>query len=87
MTPDISRYYMTYDALHDVFEPISRSEAYNAVSRQQALPMPRQDRPTAHDLGYDLRDGDVLIAVKLGYLEQFLAERRGEVIKSQTPKP
>lgn len=79
---DTPHYHLVYNAYTDMAEPISAGDAIRRQAERTILP--QVGRETSHGLGYDLTDGEVLVAFKLADLERLLAEHRGEIIKSRT---
>jgi len=64
----VRRYYLIYDAYNDVAEPISKRDAYRVM--KDARQVKDVHRESSKGLGYDLDDGDILVAFKLSDLEK-----------------
>ena len=69
-------YYLIYDALYDQAEPISEKDARNIIKTQNCT-YQSQRKQTLREMGYELADGDIMVAVRLtdiGQLEKLLQE-------------
>lgn len=66
----MTRYYFLYDRWLDVAHPITKADA----DKGPFLPTSQHPRMTAKEVGYDLPDGEILVAVKRGDLERLLDE-------------
>ena len=71
MMPDrINRYYFCFDAYLDVAHPITKTDA----AKEEITLAHIGPRLLSKEIGYDLKDGDVLVAVKQGDLELLLKQ-------------
>ena len=62
------RYYLVWDAYLGVAHPISTSEARKGhIELAHVGP-----RLSAHEIGYDIEDGEVLVALKPSELERLI---------------
>lgn len=65
-----TRYYLIYDAYNDVAEPISLNDARRIYQDQKRQIPVRKE--SAKELGYELEDGDILVAFKWSDLEKLV---------------